>query len=307
MQSGSQYSSPGPSSRTKQRKSIQNLVSAIATVPIALSATDYSICRSGPDGIIRSSLSDDVDSVNRALDQTYLWKDAVIESKKVPLFQSILIIEADGILFDPTDAGFHYSSILPSRWVLENKLDIWDSYLPRRDPDRDGFANFEEYFAKTDPNDEESHPPLVTKLEYVDHRTRLYGVKFAALPSDEKCQLNRVGSMVFGSQATFILAVGEVSEDKQLRVRSISPDEVVVEFLPNKKLVTLPKRENVSLKTRYAELKPSVTSEDTIVVREGTTFSLPGEPGVDYLLESVNETACLIKGDGKEYRKTLRR
>ncbi|NIP93850.1 MAG: hypothetical protein GWO24_10505, partial [Akkermansiaceae bacterium] len=36
---------------------------------------------------------------------------------------------------------------------------------PQRDPDQDGFTNFEEFKAETNPSDHKDHPPLIGKLK----------------------------------------------------------------------------------------------------------------------------------------------
>ncbi len=42
-----------------------------------------------------------------------------------------------------------------------------DRDSPQRDPDRDGFTNEEEYFAKTGPNNSKDYGDLSTKIELV--------------------------------------------------------------------------------------------------------------------------------------------
>lgn len=70
---------------------------------------------------------------------------------------------------EKTNDGFLYTDTLtgekiPNRWFLNNGLQLMDPKSPLQDPDKDGFLNEDEYRAKTDPNNKDSHPPYVTKL-----------------------------------------------------------------------------------------------------------------------------------------------
>jgi hypothetical protein len=53
---------------------------------------------------------------------------------------------------------------IPNKWFLDAGLPLLEPTVPFQDPDKDGFNNEDEYRAKTDPNNKDSHPPYVTKL-----------------------------------------------------------------------------------------------------------------------------------------------
>jgi len=53
---------------------------------------------------------------------------------------------------------------IPSRWFLSNNLPLLNPKVQFDDPDKDGFTNEDEFRAKTDPNNKDSHPPYYTKL-----------------------------------------------------------------------------------------------------------------------------------------------
>ncbi len=66
----------------------------------------------------------------------------------------------EGTLYTDTLTG----EKIPNRWFLNNNLQLMNPKTPLDDPDKDGFVNEDEYRAKTDPNNKESHPAYVTKL-----------------------------------------------------------------------------------------------------------------------------------------------
>ena len=56
---------------------------------------------------------------------------------------------------------------LPDKWEKLNKLNPVDAADANADSDGDGFTNLEEFRAKTDPNDRNSHPDYLDSLKVV--------------------------------------------------------------------------------------------------------------------------------------------
>jgi len=238
------------------------------------------------------------------LERPVIWKDIVVNSKSVPLLRSVILLEKDGQIFDPQSVDTPVFNEFPNQWVIEHDLDFLDSSLPLKDKDNDGFNNLEEYDSKTDPTKPDSHPPYVQKVNYTAHKVWNYPITYAALPSDKKCQLNRAASQKFGPRDSSFLRAGDISEDGKLRILSISPQEVVAEFIPLKKEFVLPKKTPVLIPIRFAELHLTVGNSEKFTVRVGETFRLPEEPEVEYLLKSADENECVITDGEAEHRKT---
>ncbi|OYV06370.1 MAG: hypothetical protein CFE26_06635, partial [Verrucomicrobiales bacterium VVV1] len=99
-----------------------------------------------------------------------VWTQAKTETDRaVDLFTGIPLFVKKS---EPTKAvdpstGDPVHPPIPNSWWLENRLDPGFGDSPQRDPDADGFSNLEEHLAKTNPNDEKSHPSLIAKLKYV--------------------------------------------------------------------------------------------------------------------------------------------
>jgi len=97
------------------------------------------------------------------------WPIGQYDDRPVDLFVSIpLFVTADAptrpvdlLIDDPVHPP------IPNTWWLKNRIDPGFEDSPDRDPDGDGFSNMEEFIAGTNPNDPQSHPPLIAKLKYV--------------------------------------------------------------------------------------------------------------------------------------------
>ena len=88
---------------------------------------------------------------------------------------------------DPVlDAPIHPP--IPNLWWLQNRLEPGFADSPQRDEDGDGFSNIEEFHAQTDPNDPQSYPPLIDKLEFVKYESIGYFLWFSSSLGPQKYQ-----------------------------------------------------------------------------------------------------------------------
>jgi hypothetical protein len=98
------------------------------------------------------------------------------------LFVSEHYILEDGQPKRPKEGSIHAHTLtkqpIPNSWFIQNKLSLFSARVPLEDPDGDGFSNEEEWLSKTDPNDQQSHPPLVAKLVFTNLKTQNNRVKF---------------------------------------------------------------------------------------------------------------------------------
>ena len=89
------------------------------------------------------------------------------------LFVSERFLLEDGVLRNPETASFYRHSdgrFIDNAWFLgypSLKKLLGTPKLHLQDSDEDGFTNEEEWAAKTDPTDQKSHPPLISKLFFV--------------------------------------------------------------------------------------------------------------------------------------------
>ena len=88
--------------------------------------------------------------------------------KRGSLFVSDRYVDENGAPKKPGDVSFYNDTLTgkPIRnvWFMDYNLPLLDPTVPLQDPDKDGFANEDEWRAETDPTRKESHPPYHTKL-----------------------------------------------------------------------------------------------------------------------------------------------
>ena len=140
-----------------------------------------------------------IEEAKKALANPPFWNE--VESKDVggeaarkrgSLFVSDLyILDQKTGLPEKPGKGFIYTDTLsgkpiPNDWFVNQKLPLLDPGVPLQDPDKDGFANEDEWRDGTDPNAKDSHPAYHTKLfakKFFAHPFRLV---FKAYDGDPK-------------------------------------------------------------------------------------------------------------------------
>lgn len=227
-----------------------------------------------------------------------------------PLFVSPLTIERGGVLYRLDHETPRLFSALPNAYLAGYDLNFLDRKLPDRDPDGDGFTVREEFDAGTRPDSAECHPPYLDKLAYLEPLVRLYRIRFDALPDGKTAQLTRLPSAAW-TEAKAYLREGQISADGQIRVESISPQEVIIHHLPTGAEVRLEKRKPVEIPIRFARLEWRLPGGDVLVVREGDSFPDFRSKEPTYRLEAVDESTATItsignpRGDGEPSAREL--
>jgi hypothetical protein len=111
------------------------------------------------------------------------WEIGEKDGRKLDLLTGISwYLKSDGgepiDILDDSNEQIHEG--IKNIWWHDNNLDVAWSDAPERDPDVDGFTNREEYEGKTDPNDAQSFPPLIMKLELVKLESRPFKITFSS-------------------------------------------------------------------------------------------------------------------------------
>lgn len=217
---------------------------------------------------------------------------------------------------------------IPNTWWIEKRLDPGFADSPDRDPDGDGFSNREEFLANTDPNSDESHPPLIGKLMYQRDDSLVWVIrpsfgsdgKFPFTFEDGKGNKNRVsaakmiapGEIFFPEEPMknrFKLLGSEVRKVPNPRTK-IDTDVTIVKIedqRPNKKgtVYEFPSpmpdddRKNLYLKydrSAILTLEAIGNSGTEFTVEENTAFALPHEKGEKtYFLKSVTPDSITVE------------
>ncbi len=231
------------------------------------------------------------------------------ESKKpVPLFVSIPIVEAKGVLYDMLDPTTPpLREPVSNSWLIANNLDFLSAGVLSQDPDGDGYTSLEEWNAKTAPNDPDSHPPYADKLLFVSREQQEYMLKFAARPDQERFQIMRVPTRKWPKRENFYLRVGETSDDGQFRLDSfeekkaknrfgIEVDATVltITYLPKGEQHELVKDVETTIPTYFAQMQFKLDPSFMEYVKEGDAFNLTIDPETKYRVIKVNEDSVAI-------------
>jgi len=255
------------------------------------------------------------------VEKTQAWSNPVKGDppKELPLFVSVPIIEVNGVLID---MGNPNAPLLrppvSNSWLMVNNLDYLNSGVLSQDPDKDGFPSLAEWEAKTVPIDPASHPPYATKLIFASRQQEVYLLKFAAQPDPERFQIIRLPTAKWPQRETYLMKIGEISQDQQFRIESfekktevrngINVDSSVVKvtYLPKNEVHDLIRNAETQLPTYYAEMKFELDPGFQQYVKEGEAFNLTADPETKYRVVKVNEaTVAISYQTGAEPEQTL--
>ena len=99
-------------------------------------------------------------------------------------------------------------------WIISHHFQLADSTVIFQDPDKDGFKNFEESLANTDPNDKNSHPAYTTKLFLLRFVQKSFHLKFNGKPDDHTYEINTIDY----NQPTQFLQMGDAIPNTKYKI-----------------------------------------------------------------------------------------
>lgn len=217
---------------------------------------------------------------------------------------------------------------IPNHWWIEHEIDPGYANAPDRDPDGDGFSNREEYLGDTDPNDDGNHPPLITKLRFVEEKSLVWVLKPSfmaqngAFPfefNDGQGRKNRRGAadMVNPGDVFFDEepAKGRFKllghEDRKIKNEAINMEENVTfarvqDLKANKggRIYEIPaplKNRDVKKHLQYdrsavLRLEALGLGAEKWEVEENTRFALPSDaPEKEYLLKEITPDRIIVE------------
>lgn len=236
-----------------------------------------------------------------------VWANSKMGEKPVPLFVSVPIVESDGRLIDMLDPNSpKLREPVTNAWLLANNLDYLNASVLQQDPDDDGFTNIAEWEAKTDPIDSASHPPYAEKLVMHSRQQEEYKLEFSARPDEKRFQIKRIPTAKWPQRDTYLLEVGDTSEDGQFRVDGFEEDAaqrngirvdasvVKITYLPKQTQHELVKNVVELMPTYYAELEFLLEPGKKFFVKEGDAFNLVLDPETKYRVTEVEEDSTTI-------------
>lgn len=175
------------------------LIAAVVAVLIALSAgsaKEAAVLPPDPNPQARERFSpnaavETLRADRAAMTERRSWKE---NANGASPFVSRVYLLKDGGLVDILESGNELFSGIPNKWILTYDLDYLDAGLPERDPDSDGFTNFEEFTAQTNPRDKNSSPEEWTKLRLSDVKIEQLQNIFTGRDEKGRAMINSVAA-----------------------------------------------------------------------------------------------------------------
>ena len=194
---------------------------------------------------------------------------------------------------------FSTTGDIPDKWKTKYGFDIHDPHVANEDPDNDGFTNFEEFRAGTDPKDPLSHPNISGKLRILgDIKKKPFKLRFMGvmtMPSGLVFQLN------LRSGKTHLKKLGEEVEGYKLQ--AFEPAEQSPE---RKDVLTLfDGRETIRLVKGKAQEKFEITADLIFLIDHSVRSNVTADT-VFELRDRGNKTSAYkvidIMADGVKIR-----
>lgn len=235
------------------------------------------------------------------------WTAPVIKEKPVPLNKSVLLVLKDEQPYDlyVEDSPGPLRPPLTNRFLREYNLPYEHPNVADLDQDNDGFSNLEEFEAKTNPNDAQSHPPITNKLFLVRRLAKDYRVTLksssdpyqVATPDDLKKKnwfISQSDQANFGADNRFTMVNFELKKvpDDRLGERDVS--ELTVKDNARNNTIVLVRDVENNIADYSAELEFRLKEISSITVPKEGKFRIPGFDSVTYQLIDVTEDSAVI-------------
>ena len=255
------------------------------------------------------------------------WGDRMINKQRLPLFVSVPYIAKteigpnglpQPILINPfvDDPNGVLHPPIPNSWLIDHNQAILDSDVLNQDSDGDGFSTLDEFLAKTNPEDKNSHPPYWTKL-YLKRFVRIpFLLRFEAR-NGEKFQVNNVSDedapsqfVKVGDTVTFKDAKFKVTkfEEKHKMIEGINKDvsELTLVNAKNGQVVVLPKETDVDSPTTYAVFTYLWNGSHDFAVLKGGEFTVKPEDTVKYKVLEMSDTEIKVLKEDENKELSIR-
>jgi hypothetical protein len=203
-----------------------------------------------------------------AMDERRTWSDA---TNGASTFVSRVYLLKDGGLVDILESGNELFPGIPNQWILTYGLDYLDTGLPERDPDSDGFTNFEEFTAQTNPRDKNSSPEEWTKLRLSDVKIEQLQNIFTGRDEKGRAMINSVAAT-----------------SDALQGRPIGPTKA---YSPGDTIIVAKYRPGYSV-TYDEEKTPFRLKEFRVEDRPNPRITVDGKPQIDKIEIAILESTA---------------
>ena len=188
-------------------------------------------------------------------------------------------------------------------WFKKYNLDLTDPKMLDADADADGFSNRDEFLADSNPLDPNSRPGIHKTIRLKEYSEVKLPIILRSVDGDTaqierldegggKMEKVKAGQTVRGSSLKVTKVEGRIDTDKHGDRVDLS--QVVLDDPGSKERLVLVKDLPVKTSATSATLI-SPDGKTTLKVKEGQTFTWPGETGTTYKVVDLREDQVIVK------------
>ncbi|MBA2622124.1 MAG: hypothetical protein H0U88_00700 [Chthoniobacterales bacterium] len=191
---------------------------------------------------------------------------------------------------------------VPNEWLDQFSLPIADADVLTQDPDKDGYANLEEWQQKTNPTDKNSHPPFIAKLKLKAFTREPFRLVFASRTGDtfgintsdlkDPTQFLQLGDGIRGTKFR-IVDFKEKSAPNQYGTE-MDVSELTLENQDNRERFNLVKEKIMISPESVATFVYLWGDRREFQVKRDREFSLPPQTEISYKLLDVQSDKAVI-------------
>lgn len=242
------------------------------------------------------------------------WKSRAELPPDAPERGSLLVsrryLLKDGKLIDPLAEGSEQlHPPITNEWLLVNGLDYTDMAIKEKDSDGDGFSNFEEFEAKTNPNDPKDAPRSFNKLKLVEFKPVPFRLEFKGDPSGEgkefqinlkdlkgtaRTQYRKIGDQIDG--APYKILKYEAKEGPNERGNIVNLSELTIQNTETGDTLVLVFNKEANDPTSFGTFRNLLASGDPdFTLKKGEEFSVKPDTSRKLKLIDISSSKALIR------------
>ena len=191
---------------------------------------------------------------------------------------------------------------VPNEWLEQFGLPIAEADVLSQDPDADGFPNLEEWQGRTNPTDQNSHPPFIAKLKMKSFTREPFRLVFSSWTADtfginssdlrEPTQFLKLGDMIRGTKFKLIDFVEKYERNQH--GTDVDVSELTLENQETGERLTLVKEKIMISPESVANFVYSWGQRREFSVKKDQEFSLPPQEEIRYKLIDVQPDKAVI-------------
>jgi hypothetical protein len=192
---------------------------------------------------------------------------------------------------------------VPNEWLDQFGLPIAEADVLSQDPDADGYSNLEEWQGRTNPTDNNSHPPFISRLKMTALKREPFRLVFASKSGDtftinttdlkEPTQFLQIGDTITGTQFR-IVNYEQKSQPNPATGGELDVSELTLEDTGTKERLKLVKEKIMISPQSVATFVYQGADRKQFTVKKDEEFQLPVDPSIRYKLVDVQTDKAVI-------------